>query len=315
MRQRPRAVPEQVRARLERLARAGTRTDPDFAELRALLDSVPAQQRSRPWRQASVLTNVYFRRRAWPTLRMIRRIRTTMTAQGRGQEFDVFAAEVETLLGEVTLSTHGYLQRLDGFDPDHVWAHVAELGARLDQLGLSWFVCSGTLLGLIRSGGLLPRDDDVDLCVLLHVDGTLPPEAAAEHAARAWQDLHAQLSDVITPRRAHRVAKVELPGLPTIDLFPAWITQGRLFAWPWSYGQVAASAVLPPGVRTLGGHRVCLPADPEAVLEVNFGAGWREPDPFFTFDWTGARARFANFPTAVDEAFASDAGPGNDPDE
>jgi hypothetical protein len=40
---------------------------------------------------------------------------------------------------------------------------VAEVGQMIDDAGISWWVSYGTLLGLVRDGGLIPWDGDVDL--------------------------------------------------------------------------------------------------------------------------------------------------------
>ncbi len=43
----------------------------------------------------------------------------------------------------------------------------------------------------------------------------------------------------------------------------------------------------------LTGHT--LPANPEKMLEVNYGEGWRHPDPLFKFPWASANKAFAPF--------------------
>jgi hypothetical protein len=47
----------------------------------------------------------------------------------------------------------------------HLLQLLGNFTALADSLGLEYWMCSGTLLGAVRDGGLIPWDDDVDLCV------------------------------------------------------------------------------------------------------------------------------------------------------
>lgn len=264
-----------------------------YLDLRGELDAVPAESRARPWRQASVLLDVRFRRRPARVLRVLRRMRSAMAHDGQDAQFARFHAEVERLLGDHTVSLHGYAPRLDAVDVPDLWRRVSEVGARLEGLGLSWFATSGTLLGLVREGSLLPYDDDVDLVVLLDA-------VDEDSAARAWRRCRDDLVDLIRPQQLHRVAKVDQPGAPTIDLFPGWVAGDRVFVWPWSHGDVPRAAVLPLARLDVGGVAVPMPRDPETLLAVNYGPSWREPDPLFAFDWERALERFARFAEQVE---------------
>lgn len=263
--------------------------DPEvYAELRAGLDDVARPERFRTWRQCSVLLDVAYRERPWQVLRQLRLLQETMTRNGRAEQFAAFHEQVRVLLGTETITPHGYNPRLDSLDPGVLWTTVAELGAELEARGFSWFVTSGTLLGLVREGGVVAHDDDVDLCVLVEAEDDVA-------AAHAWLAARDALVDLIRPQELHRVAKVDTPGGLTIDLFPAWTAGGRLFAWPWSYGDVAAADAVPQRERIVEDARVLMPAEPERLLVQNYGAGWATPDPLFQFDWPGARERFATF--------------------
>ena len=65
--------------------------------------------------------------------------------------------------------------------------------------------------------------------------------------------------------------------------------------------KVAADHVLPLETRVVAGAGLRLPSHPEQLLTVNYGEDWRIPDPLFTFDWTGARSRFATFVHDVEQ--------------
>lgn len=53
----------------------------------------------------------------------------------------------------------GVLERLQGVELEVLRA----VAAVCDQLGLTWFIDSGTCLGAVRHGGFIPWDDDIDI--------------------------------------------------------------------------------------------------------------------------------------------------------
>lgn len=283
----PRELYRHIRRRVAQLT-PETLDHAEYVDLRARLDAVPPTERFRSWRQASVLLDVRFRERPWHTLRMLRRLQDLMTRNGRAEQFEVFHAQVRELLGDLTITPHGFNPRLDTLDPGALWSRVADLGAELERRGFTWFVTSGSLLGLVREGNVVAHDDDVDLCVLIEAEDD-------DSAAQAWLAAREILVDLIRPQELHRVAKVDSPDGPTIDLFPAWVAGGRLFAWPWSYGDLPAEDAVPVREQLVAGARLLMPREPERLLELNYGEGWRVPDPLFQFDWPGARERFSRF--------------------
>ena len=170
---------------------------------------------------------------------------------------------------------------------------------RLEALGLRCFINSGTLLGAIREGRLIAHDDDVDLAVVLDA-----PDA--EQAARAWVALkgrldEAKLLNLAFDQEVRSHAKIGQAGGASVDLFPAWIDDGRVYVWPYAAGEAPAEALLPLQPLTIGGVEVLVPHDPPTLLALNYGAGWKRPDPSFRFDWKRARTRFAPFLKALNE--------------
>lgn len=196
-------------------------------------------------------------------------------------------AQVDALLGDDVVTIHGYNPRLDTLEVDQ-WARLTDLGDELERRGLTWFVVSGTLLGIVRHDGFVPTDDDLDVAVLLDA-------SSDEEAAAAWLDVRALLADLLRKQEHERGAEFDLDG-PTIDLFPAWISaDDRVHVWPWCRGEAPMSALLPLSLREVGGVKVPVPADPAALLAVNYGPTWPTPDPLFAFDWPRAHERFAGW--------------------
>ena len=89
------------------------------------------------------------------------------------------------------------------------------------------------------------------------------------------------------------ILKLRGPDGVDIDLFPAWVAEGQVFVFPHTVGALSVDQVLPLRPCPVTGYPV--PQDPEAMLEVNYGADWRVPDPLFKFDWPGAYQAFARF--------------------
>lgn len=164
--------------------------------------------------------------------------------------------------------------------------------ADLAGLGIQAYICSGTLLGAVRSGRLLPHDDDVDL-------GYLAPDSDPSDLALGGLRLQRGLERlgylVVRHSHAHLQILFLLPDGSIehyIDIFTAFLRDGE-FSQPFAMrGGVLRTDMLPLGEVELEGRRFPAPARPEAWLEACYGPGWRTPDPAFRFEtpWSTIRA-------------------------
>ena len=83
-----------------------------------------------------------------------------------------------------------------------------------------------------------------------------------------------------------------------VDLFPAWVAKGKVHVYPHTCGDLTEDQVFPlQPCETTG---LPIPKEPEAMLAVNYGEGWKHPDPGFAFNWSLANRRFAAFKSALD---------------
>lgn len=291
---------QRVQDLLDRGAPEDSEADAEHTRLYAALGAVPVEERDDPaatWARLAVLTLVVGRQRPRAALEQLGELRERLPAEA----FARLWSDVQRLLGPLALTLSGYHPALAARDPHDFWSELATLVARLEELGLEVFLNSGTLLGAVRDGRPLGHDYDADLGLVVDVAGG-PGGSDADHAeavvARFWElkevlrgaGLLAESYDTVG--RHH--ARVELgSGLP-VDLFPAWVVDGRLSVWPYARGELAASALLPVRREEVAGVPLPLPRDPEALLALNYGPGWQDFDPTFVFDWAHARARHAD---------------------
>jgi hypothetical protein len=298
VRESTRSVVRRVRGELELVLRAVERDDAQHTVLREALDAVPPRRRGRAWRETSVLTDLAFRKRPARTLKQLRRMRDR-----RGEQFGDFWGEARRALAPYALGPHGYQLALGSRDEAVVWREVSAVMSAMRELGHQTFVNSGTLLGLVREGTVIADDDDVDLAVLLD-------SSSVRDVAEEWTALRVRLGEVGLLKPGFDIlskhhCKVAVHGGVNVDLFPAWISDDRVFVWPHTYGDLPAASLLPLEQREVEGFSVTLPRDPEPMLEINYGPCWRTPDPTFRFDWAGAKARFAELMTFLETADAS----------
>lgn len=198
------------------------------------------------------------------------------------------------------------LSQLDGLhfhsafgsmDQQEIWADIRSVMQRLDAMGDEVFLNSGTLLGAVRDKSLIAHDDDVDLA--LRLLATTPQDAARQwHATRA----RLQESGLLSDRQPSNPGTLKLKsgGTYNIDLFPAWISEGRVFVYPHTAGELGEDQVFP--LITCDTTGLPIPHDAKAMLEINYGEGWRHPDPGYQFNWAHANRRFAAFKKALELA-------------
>lgn len=268
-----------------------------YTELRSHLAGVPRDRRDDAWAEASVLLDVAFRRRPDLARRRLRSLLQGHRAAGRDEAFTALWEQVRLVSDPYVLGAHGYSVPLGQRDEGALWRDVSELTKAVAELGHDSCVISGTLLGLIREGGVIDYDDDLDLLVLLTSED--PVSAAREWTGFARRCLAAgilnerfRVDEFIHLKAATRTGV-------GADLFPCWVSDGRVFAWPHTAGTLPRSALLPWDSRDVADEAVRIPADPEAFLCSNYGADWRTPDPAWQFAWGEARSRFPEFLQAL----------------
>jgi hypothetical protein len=187
------------------------------------------------------------------------------------------------------LTGHAISRTIDSrYSPEQKRMIVRTITAVCDrvaqELGVTWFVTSGTLLGLVREGGFIKHDDDLDVAYV----STEQSEAAIVAQRRRIYTLLNAIPDVRAQDCAggHFWVFWKSPDLQFMfDLFTAFVRDGRFNEYPLRPMTLSAERILPTKDASLYGERTRVPRDPEALLELNYGPGWRVPDPNFRFNF------------------------------
>lgn len=176
---------------------------------------------------------------------------------------------------------------LDGRDDD-LGAELLRNGKRLvgdlEESGHDVYIVGGTLLGIVRDGGLLPHDDDLDLAFYCRAENPLDIGLESYRMERMLQE---RGYTVIRHSLAHlEVEYFNKSGEPDhyIDIFTGFFRDG-LYCQPFALrgDQVKMEDLVPTRLRTIEGVDLPEPANPEAWLSYAYGEGWRIPDPTFKF--------------------------------
>ncbi|MBS4752642.1 methyltransferase domain-containing protein [Nocardioides sp. zg-ZUI104] len=152
----------------------------------------------------------------------------------------------------------------------------------LRRAGLEPFVAYGTLLGAVRDGDFIGHDSDADLGYVSRFE--YPVDVTAE-SFRVQRDLEAM---------GYRVQRYSGLGLKVmveegdgtsrgLDVFGGFLRDGQLYLMGEVGHPFQREWIFPLGTAELAGRSVPVPAEPERLLEVMYGPGWRKPDPAFKF--------------------------------
>ncbi len=220
-------------------------------------------------------------------------IRAHHIAQGDRAALARFEGRLQNVLGERDLTAHGYGSSFQRLDRPALAKDLSRLFKELKKLEYPVFINSGTLLGSIRDQDFIGHDDDVDLAVVL--PATSARDALTSLMAYRLALLSADVGSV-TPFFSGKspVLKIARSSGLQVDVFPAWIANDRVFVWPHTFGELTASDVLPLRKSEICGESFPVPAEPEKMLVLNYGADWKVPDSNFVFQWSDARRRFSS---------------------
>ena len=154
------------------------------------------------------------------------------------------------------------------------------------------------------TGKLIAHDDDVDLAVVLAGAHRHPRSSTAGSPSRtASQRQVCSRLDFEEVLQSH--CKLVAAGGLSVDLFPAWTADDRVYAWPVTCGGSPhlgrPSARRARGGRRRGTHATAAGSPARAELRTRLAS----PDPAFTFDWADARRRFDPFLSELRRAHAA----------
>lgn len=259
------------------------------------LDAVKPTPETVAWLEASILVRIAGKKKPVRTLMMMTALSELQAAHGKDQEFDAFAEMVNAYLHPLRLTPHGYKEV--GFSEENnrlTLDHIGGLIARFEAIGHTVFLNSGTLLGVVRDGRLIEHDDDVDLAIVLE-------SSALPDVAKEWVTLRGRLKELDLlddgDTGSDEMYKLKPQGEITVDLFPCWIADDRLFIYPHTHGEIGAESLLPTQACPVSGYPI--PAKPASVLQSNYGANWQKPDPYFVFPWLKQNEIFKDFMATV----------------
>ncbi len=204
---------------------------------------------------------------------------------GRGDEVSAFVDDLQTITFPLALGRHGFNPSFKNLDLDQVESELHALMETLKALDVQPFLNSGTLLGYFRDGRPIPHDDDFDLGILVNGD-------TEEEVAKNWRAFVKAVSQKVGIIDKGSFVALKLSNGVQVDLFASWIIDGKVYVHPYCWADVSADAMLPMGTLEIRGREFAAPADPNAVLAVNYGDNWRVPDPYWRFDYRKSKKRF-----------------------
>ncbi len=241
------------------------------------------------WEETFLLLCCHRRLKPARTHGRLKHMEIRYAEQGMEARFASFFERVKQTLHPDYITPHGYNRTFGEKAGDDIFSKLdAELEPVI-RLGKPIILYAGALLGLVREGGLIGHDDDVDFAVHLG-------ESTLEGVAEKWIDYQRELLaneclDTNSLKRNIPIFKVKNNLGIDIDLFPAWTENGRFSVYPYSLNDLPESAIFP--LKSLNGGEIMLPQDAPALLAQSYGENWRIPDPLFHFRWRTARRKFA----------------------
>jgi hypothetical protein len=149
-----------------------------------------------------------------------------------------------------------------------------------DDCGVDGWISFGTLLGAARDGGVIGHDSDIDLCFLSEQDSPAAMIAELWNIGRALRRAGLRVQHKSASFLTVRF-KVPDGGQGGLDIYTCFYVDDLLHETATVRERVPRTAILPLTQLPFEGHLLPAPADPDLMLRVSYGPGWRVPDPSF----------------------------------
>jgi SAM-dependent methyltransferase len=160
---------------------------------------------------------------------------------------------------------------------------VEDVLARLTGAGVDAFLAYGALLGAVREGTFIAHDSDADVAYLSK--HTTPVDVMRESYALERVMIEAGYWTWRFSAGDFKVIVPDKEGGRAIDVFAGFVVEDVFYLLPEVASEhFSRDIVAPLGTVELHGRTITSPADPEALLAITYGPGWRVPDPSFKFE-------------------------------
>jgi len=211
---------------------------------------------------------------------------TSIERLERGEEpVAALSKQLQKITAPLALGRHGFNPSFINLDLDQIESELKDFMEELQAFNVQPFLNSGTLLGYFRDGRPIPHDDDFDLGILL-------PGKTLEETFHNWREFRRELGAQFSVIDKGSFVAIKLSNGVQVDLFAAWTKDDDLYIHPYCWADVKLKSLIPLKTLSIRGRDFLIPADPDAILSVNYGPNWRVPDPFWRFDFAKCKKRF-----------------------
>ena len=221
-------------------------------------------------------SSAYKRLKKWTPIERLERGEESIAALNK---------QLQSITAPLALGRHGFNPSFVNLDLDQVESELNAFMGKLLLLDVQPFLNSGTLLGYFRDGRPIPHDDDFDLGILL-------PGKTLNEIFHNWRGFRRALNEQFNVIDKGSFVSIKLSNEVQVDLFAAWALDDDLYVHPYCWADVKQKSLAPLRPLSIRGRDFLVPADPDAILSVNYGPNWRVPDPFWRFDYAKCKKRF-----------------------
>lgn len=242
------------------------------------------------WLKSAIVIDAVRSRNYRLNRKRLRKLEQLLNGSPTTGDFNEILQDVNIKISPTIIGPHGYRVAPSQIDQQELFSELAEMMNFLEERGFPAFLNSGSLLGLHRDGRLIPHDDDLDIGVYF---GDCNINDLIVLNTRLLTEISERYS--FFEKGLGKFGAIKLKSGVEVDIFPAWSKEDRFYVYPYMFGELKKSDVVPFVKKVFFGSTLNVPVNIEGVLDVNYGESWRNPDPMWKFDWRRAKKRFHEF--------------------